>query len=446
MDPRMTKSKLEDWGILKPFRERLADYRSSQAMLNIDVSVLNTNRGSLRTGETAAPSPVKTTQALEVEMRKQDLDILNEPISNLDDGKQRSLIVDYVAICMLLGNDFLPHVPSLKIKDGALTRLINCYKITQSRLPKSHLIKLPPQRTKNIKSQINDAFFVQLLGSLSDYEDTDLKLQCEASQVRRRKFKFRLSQITDPYQKDLTRLEYIEDQWKDTLQLGSPGWKARYYHQYVHSTSLKATEIMVKNYLEGFLWNTRYYLGNRALDSTDMVGTCPDWLWKYNYLVAPSISDIYRFMQGHREFFTKELQITPRPPVRPDVQLMMILPPQSSPLLKPELQTLMTSADSPISFQYPIDFKIDLFGHRYRWECYPILPPTSLRLTRTAVEVALDPRWSDFPIKIEQYQNILKNKEPTVKLKFKQTKKKTDQVDTKKKISLAIKKKIETTK
>ena len=408
MDPQMTKSRLEDWGILKPFHERLSDFRSSQAMLDIDVSIFN-----VRPGETPPPAPIKTTQAIEEDMRQQDLEILSEPITNLDDRQQQELIVDYVGICMLLGNDFLPHIPSLKIKDGALTRLINCYKITQARLPKSHLVKLPSNRTKNIKSQINDAFLVQLLSTLSDYEEGDLKLQSEASQVRRRKFKFRLSQTSDPYERDITRLEYIEDQWRDTLQLGFPGWKPRYYHQYIHSTTTKAIEKMVRNYLTGVLWNIRYYLGNCATDITDMISTCPDWLWKYNYLVAPSISDINKFMQEHRKFFTDEIELTQRPPVRPDVQLLMILPPQSSSLLKPELQTLMTSADSPISFQYPIDFQIDLFGHRYRWECYPILPPTSLKLTRTAVEVLLDTRWSDFPIRLEESQ--IKNKSNTKK-------------------------------
>ena len=35
---------------------------------------------------------------------------------------------DFVFLCFLSGNDFLPHLPSMKINDQAILRIIDVYK------------------------------------------------------------------------------------------------------------------------------------------------------------------------------------------------------------------------------------------------------------------------------------------------------------------------------
>lgn len=39
------------------------------------------------------------------------------------------VIDDFVFMCVLVGNDFLPNIPHLDIADGALNHMMNMYKV-----------------------------------------------------------------------------------------------------------------------------------------------------------------------------------------------------------------------------------------------------------------------------------------------------------------------------
>ena len=378
MNPALTKNALNSWGILKPSKERLHD-ELNIASLDFDTIDLN-NSKEIEENE----MNIRKNENAEQRNKRVDLNMFQAKLE-LTDQQEDQLILDYVAICFVLGNDFLPHIPSLKIKEGGLNRIIECYKEVQEDLPGSYLVD-------DDARNYNHRFLCRLLEKVSNYEDIDLTKQTEASDLRKSRFKngYRL-RTAEPYDRDVMNYEYIEDKYHDILRMGDHDWKQRYYSHYLggdnrssNGTNSRKTD-MIKNYLNGLVWTLRYYVGNGSIEK--MEDTCPDWEYSYHFRVAPAASCLLEFLKTCskiREEFSEAK------PARTVEQLLMIFPPQSCSLLLPKFAKLMTMVDSPIIYQYPTNFEIDMIGHRFRWECYPILPPVNLQLVKKVVSTIID--------------------------------------------------------
>ncbi len=64
-------------------------------------------------------------------------------------------------------------------------------------------------------------------------------------------------------------------------------WKSRYYKHYfgINDINDSFIDTICVEYLKGLMWTLLYY--NKG---------CPSWMWKYPFIMAPFISDIYNFL------------------------------------------------------------------------------------------------------------------------------------------------------
>lgn len=230
------------------------------------------------------------------------------------------IVDDFMFMGVLVGNDFLPHLPHLDISDGALELLFGAYKellpIMGGYLTDKH--RIHPDRL--------EAFAARLAEE-------------ERAYFNRRGVDENIQEYCDP---ERYRVAYYRDKFR--LNLDAPDGNERLRGQ------------VIQSYLEGLHWVLQYYHHG-----------CPSWTWYYPYYFAPLCSDL-RDLGSYKVRFLKGKPFTPL------TQLLGVLPPESSGELPPPYRQLMLDLESPVRDFYPAEFRTDLNGKRFDWEAVVLLP------------------------------------------------------------------------
>ena len=272
---------------------------------------------------------------------------MNNNQSIFEKEKADNLLFDYILICFLLGNDFLPHFPSINIRSHGIDTLMNAYRyVFRNSQSNENLTNGKRIVWKNLRK-----FIDQL-------KEQELKNFQEEIKIRNKLEKRHIPCETNKEKEEKFQLIPIKErEIEKYINPGTNGWEERYYKMLfdIEIDDNRRREICI-NYLEGLEWTIKYYTNG-----------CPDWRWTYKYNYAPLISDLYKYVP----YFDTEFITENKPAVSEFVQLCYVLPRNSLTLLPENIYNKLLKEHGD---WYKLDYEFQWSFCKYFWESHVIMP------------------------------------------------------------------------
>ena len=282
---------------------------------------------------------------------------------------------DYVFLCFLLGNDFLPHFPALNIRTYGIQRLLDTYRMTIGNSPNTFL--LTKTKTLDIHWKSVSVFISALARNEYSFikDEYAFRTKWDYMQGKMERMENEKKEGKEIDKKEINELiesvPVIFRQEETYICPSEPGWEKRYYSRFFSSTTKEGTSTkeICMNYLEGLEWVCKYYICG-----------CPDWKWKYKYMYPPLLRDLAPFVPNYKkDFFSPNSSSSHSSSISPYVQLAYVLPRNQLFLLPKEKQDILLTKYGHL---YPegtnLEFKWAFC--RYLWEAHVCLPEISLNI------------------------------------------------------------------
>jgi hypothetical protein len=250
-------------------------------------------------------------------------------------------INDFIFLCFTVGNDFLPHIPSLEIIQNGIETILSVSRNVGSYY--GHITRVEGGCIifNIIPLQL---FFTSIAGEEKGILEEKLT----------KKKSYFPDHLLNNYARQLKGGKY---------ELDIEGYREGYCQEHFKEESM---EQICHLYLEGMQWVLSYY--TRGV---------PNWKWCFPYHYAPPANILARFTQTFiQPVYGRTI------PTTPFQQLLSVLPPKSANLIPSPLNRLLLDEDSPLKVFCPDKIEIDLAGKRREWEGTVLLPIVDFSIVR----------------------------------------------------------------
>ena len=278
---------------------------------------------------------------------------------------------DFAALCALLGNDFVPALPGLRIREGAVRLLVGAYKRARSCAGNGHRL------ASDAGPDTLGGLDLRLLGSLlREVASQEGALLAAADKRYYDRVRWASSApaalLADP--EEVYPAMHPPPFGPDAVRPGDgSAWRLRYYHHVFGGSNATSVRSACLQYLCGIGW-TLCYLGDQRCLSE---GWCYDM-----HAHAPTAHDLCNLLMD--DGLPREVEDVMEATHRahrdaasaggPQWPLLMVLPPASAALIRDTaLRALMQ--DARYAHAFPLGFKLGTYLKDRLWECHPVLPP-----------------------------------------------------------------------
>lgn len=338
--------------------------------------------------------------------KKVDLDEV--PEYNYVEVKQLHILIsnlevstnDFIVLCYLIGNDFLPGLLTTDVKKGGLDKIFRAWSNLKKKLG---MVTEYVEEHKISKENLEK----ENLGEDNNLEDDNLEVKSYLSEYDKKtnEYKINLKLLKGIFEelfwteryvwKNMNRDKFLnqdelepgeiekllelkeEDKMEqmskfisgqttntDFLEKIEFSSSNEYYSYYLGINCVDVDKLIIKkmvlDYVGGIEWCLGYYLNK-----------CPSWTWGYNFMITPLIKDIVNFFpQSNKQI---KINYSPRT-LNPVEQLILAIPSQTYKyVIEKDLITSIKS-NKKIGYMLPESFQIDINKEHIFWKCQVRIP------------------------------------------------------------------------
>jgi 5'-3' exonuclease len=277
----------------------------------------------------------------------------NEDFLEMDLSKKYDFSKDFIILCFMLGNDFIPNLPSINIRINGIEYITEAYCKMFEYLQKYIYNdgKINWDSLRMIYDYIGsneDEYFSDVL---IDYKKRIKNKRCNAN---------------NNYEKEIWEHENLKDiNLVDNVKLGFGDkieYKFRYYEYNFNSRINQQNMInkVCKNYLEMIEWITKYYFNIEM----------PSWQYCYYFHNSPFASDLYSYLNQNKI----EYNIDYKESIKIETQLLAVIPSYYSHILKECKVDIKKFKDIKYKYMFPTEYELEYDNKDLYWMCEAKLP------------------------------------------------------------------------